>query len=101
MLFSWFCLLSLVFISMTESQSFHPFGSYEYYWSTIQEDYVESYTEAEGQCRQMNATLAIVNTREVGDYFDKEIGNVTCKQKLSALFNCREIAQAFIYSNYF
>jgi len=76
---TWFCLLNLVFAARSRAQSFQQFGSYEYYWSTIEDNYVESYSEAEDQCRQMNATLALVNTREVGEFFDNKIGIVPCK----------------------
>jgi len=74
------CLLNLLFFTMTGSQTFHQFGLYEYYWSTEINGDVESYSEAEEQCRQMNATLAIVNRRDIGVYFDIEIPTIPCKQ---------------------
>jgi len=72
-------LLFCIRLKYTLSQSFFPFGSYEYYWSIVQEDYVESYSEAKEQCSQMNATLAIINTREIGKFINNEIGTVPCE----------------------
>jgi len=77
---TYFGLLKTLFISTCLSQSFYIFGSYEYYWSTEEENYVESYSEAEDQCRQMNATLTIVNVREVGEWLNREIGPVPREQ---------------------
>jgi len=76
---TWFCLLNLVFAARSRAQPFQQFGSYEYYWSTAENVSVESYSEAEEYCIQMDATLAIVNTREIGEFFDNKIGTVPCK----------------------
>jgi len=76
---TWLCFLNLIFVAGIRAQSFQQFGSYEYYWSTEEDSYVDSYSEAEEHCRQMNATLATVNTREVGEFFDNKIGTVPCK----------------------
>jgi len=80
MRFIWFCMLNLTVISMlVASQSFYQFGSYEYYWSTEKDDFVRNYSMAEARCRHMNATMAIINTREIGEFFDRVIEEIPCE----------------------
>ena len=66
-------------MTFVSSQTFRPFGGYEYYWNVAKNDYVSSYEDAKRDCSEMNATLAIVNTAEIRDFFDEEIGTVSSK----------------------
>ena len=55
--------------------SFQKFGKYEYYLSTKVTDYYRKYAEAKLQCNRMNATLAKLNKKEIGEFLKKEIGS--------------------------
>ena len=66
-----------VYVHQSISQTFLPFGSYEYY---IERNHpVRSYSEAEGKCNASNATLAVVNTEDIKKYLVRNIGNLTGK----------------------
>ena len=67
--------ISLLFANVV-SQSYHSFGSYEYYWTTDSETHVKSYSQAEHKCNQQNATMAIVNDSAIGKFLKGRIGVV-------------------------
>ena len=76
-------IVFLVAISSTASQSFVQFGSYEYY--VERKNPVKSYSVAESRCRSMkNATLAVVNRKEINDFLIKELGKF--RGKVSVVF---------------
>jgi len=62
------------FIATIEAQTFHQFGSVEYYWPIEQEVYVRSYDEAEARCTSLNATLGLIKTRKIGEFLAEHIG---------------------------
>ena len=77
-----FCLCFIV-LSLSEAQTFSPFGSHEYYWPTNQEEFARGYEEARQQCSRLFARLAVVNDEAIGKYLIEAIGNVTlCKSKV-------------------
>ena len=66
-----------VYVHQSISQTFLPFGSYEYYIE--RNNPVWSYSEAEGKCNASNATLAVVNKEDIRNHLVGEIGNLTGK----------------------
>ena len=65
--------VSLSLITNCLSQTFQHFGAYEYYWSDESSNYARNYAEAQQQCSRRNATLAVVNTKEVGEFLKSRI----------------------------
>ena len=54
--------------------SFTTFGEYEYF---VDNRVVSSYSAAEQQCAQANATLAIVNSQDITNFLEQQIGNLS------------------------
>ena len=69
-----FLLANPQFVFVSQAQSFLTFNSYQYYIET--NDEVRSYSAAAEQCSQKNATLAVVNTPEIGEFLVENIGNL-------------------------
>ena len=65
------------------SQTFLPFGSYEYYIE--RNNPVWSYSEAERKCNARNTTLAVVNRKDIRNHIVVEIGNLTGKTTKEAI----------------
>ena len=77
-MFKFLCIYTIVLLPcLSLSQTFLPHGSYEYYIE--KNNPVWSYSEAEGKCSASNATLAVVNTKEIRNSLVREIGNLTGK----------------------
>ena len=54
--------------------SFTAFGEYEYF---VDNRVVSSYSAAEQQCAQADATLAIVNSQNITNFLVQQIGNLS------------------------
>ena len=77
-MFNFLCIYTIVLLPcLSLSQTFLPFGSYEYYIE--RNNPVWSYSESEGKCNASNATLAVVNTEDIRNHLVVEIGNLTGK----------------------
>ena len=61
-------VLLCAFCKASFGLTFEPFGLYEYYWSKNQTKYARSYAEANSACEELNARLAIVDTKEIGEF---------------------------------
>ena len=80
-------LTYFAFLTLSIAQIFRPFGLYEYYWSIEPNDYVRSDVAAEQRCNQMDATLAIVNRKEIGEFLREQIEKAT--SKLLIIVGCK------------
>ena len=57
----------------SEVPNFRSFDLYEYYWPTERNDIVQNYDEAVSKCRKIGASLAVVKTKDVGDFLTNQI----------------------------
>jgi len=80
-------MFTLLFVSsniltLIEAQIFRQFGFYEYYWPIEEDAFVGSYSEAEEECRKLDATLVVINTQAIGNFLETKIENMDMRCKL-------------------
>ena len=69
-------LVSLICLDEIRGQTFQSFGLSEYF---VGRNSIRGYVRAEKECTKINASLAIVDNREINDFLVQEIGILTGK----------------------
>ena len=70
-----------MFVYPGPCSSFNAFGEYEYF--VEKQFFVRNYLQAEQQCAQANATLAMVNSQNITNFLVQLIGSPTGKYSIT------------------